>query len=138
MKLIGWQAPESLYHHQRDLWQLVRRLIFSDGRLARIGGDTRVRFAYCQEYLLPALLFGGDHCGDAHAGFLVEQQLELIRREDFYLDDDLRECGCKLGGYFLSGGLLGVVVLTIAYWSFLRAAPVRAPAGPLGGGLQAR
>ena len=56
-------------------------------------------------------------------GQVADAELRLWEKR---LDDDLRECGCKLGGYFLSGGLLGVVVLTIAYWSFLRAAPVRA------------
>ena len=80
-KLTGLPRPETLDHHQADLWRLVRRLIFSDGRLARIGGDSRVRYAYCQEYLLPSLLYAADRLGDEHALGLVDAQLELIAQE---------------------------------------------------------
>ncbi|MFH1024047.1 MAG: hypothetical protein V1809_11760 [Planctomycetota bacterium] len=81
LKRAGGNPPASLYHHQADLWQVLRRMIFSDGRLARIGGDSRVRYAYCQEYLLPALLFAADHLRDPHALPLAEHQLGLIEQE---------------------------------------------------------
>ena len=81
MKQRGLQPPESLYHHQADLWRVLRRMIFGDGRLARIGGDTRVRYAYCQEYLLPALLFASDRFQDPHALHLAERLLTLMERE---------------------------------------------------------
>ena len=81
LKRAGLQPPASLYHHQAELWQVLRRMIFSDGRLARIGGDSRVRYAYCQEYLLPALLFAADHLRDPHALPLAERQLTLIEQE---------------------------------------------------------
>src|SRR5690606_36486925 len=81
LKQQGLAIPESLHHHQADLWQVLRRMIFADGRLARIGGDTRIRYAYCQDYLLPALLYAADHLGDAHALELVAGQLEWIERE---------------------------------------------------------
>jgi hypothetical protein len=45
-----WHAPEALYHHCRELWDLVKSLTFPDGRILRIGGDSRVRNAYCQDY----------------------------------------------------------------------------------------
>lgn len=81
LKRAGAPPPESLYHHQADLWQVLRRFVLDDGRLARIGGDTRVRYAYCQEYLLPTLLFAADRFRDPHALTLVERQLTLIERE---------------------------------------------------------
>lgn len=81
LKRAGLQPPASLYHHQGDLWRVLRRMIFNDGRLARIGGDSRVRYAYCQEYALPALLFAADHLGDGHALQLAERQLTLIEQE---------------------------------------------------------
>jgi hypothetical protein len=86
-KLAGLPRPETLDHHQADLWRLVRRLIFADGRLARIGGDSRVRYAYCQEYLLPALLYAADRLGDAHALDLAAAQLALIEVEARYNGD---------------------------------------------------
>ena len=87
MTALGQPAPESLYHHLEDLWQVVRKLTFSDGRLARIGGDTRVRYAYCQEYLLPTLVFAVDQFDDAHAAYLLEQQLKWIEREAAFSED---------------------------------------------------
>lgn len=79
--LAGFDPPESLYHHQADLWSVIRRMIFSDGRLARIGGDTRVRYAYCQDYLLPSLLLAADRLGDPHATGLAARQIEMIAAE---------------------------------------------------------
>lgn len=73
--------PEYLDHHQRDLWQVIRPMIFDDGRLARIGGDSRLRYTYCQEYLLPALMYAADRLGDDHAMSLVKNQINLIETE---------------------------------------------------------
>ena len=87
LKKRGLPVPESLYHHQSDLWQVARRFIFSDGRLARLGGDSRIRYAYCQEYLLPSLLLAADKHDDDPARFLVDQQLRLIRREAVFNGD---------------------------------------------------
>lgn len=81
LRRLKLAAPATLDHHQADLWRVLRRMVFSDGRLARIGGDSRVRYAYCQEYLLPALLYAGDHLDEPHALSLVERQLTLIERE---------------------------------------------------------
>ena len=81
MRKAGLPVPESLPHHQADLWDVLRRFIFGNGRLARIGGDSRVRYAYCQEYLLPSLLYAADVLGDAHALELADRQLALIEQE---------------------------------------------------------
>ncbi len=77
----GFAPPETLFFHQADLWQVLRRFIFADGRLLRLGGDSRVRYAYCQEYLLPALLLAADHFQDGHALELASRQLELMEQE---------------------------------------------------------
>ena len=87
LKSRGLPVPESLHHHQADLWQVVRRLIFADGRLARIGGDSRVRYAYCQEYLLPSLLYAADQLDEEHVDHLLAGQLELIQREAAFNGD---------------------------------------------------
>ncbi|MCD6286872.1 MAG: hypothetical protein J7M39_13255, partial [Anaerolineae bacterium] len=87
MRKAGLPVPDSLTHHQADLWDLLRRFIFGNGRLARIGGDSRVRYAYCQEYLLPSLLYAADVLGDAHALALADRQLALIEREMAVSDD---------------------------------------------------
>jgi hypothetical protein len=87
LKLAGLPAPESLHHHQADLWERVRRFLFSDGRLLRLGGDTRVRYTYCQEYLLPTLLYAADHLGDAGALDLIPPILEWIGKEAAFNGD---------------------------------------------------
>jgi len=101
----GWQPPESLYWHAADLWHLVKRLIFGDGRLARIGGDSRQRYCYCQDYLLPALIFCADHLGDPHAAQLEAGCLELNRLEQEASGD----------GSFLSARL-GTIAQTNPYY----------------------
>lgn len=73
----GWPIPESLHRRQRELWSLIRRLTFDNARLARIGGDTRVAVAYCQDYLVPAALYAYRWLGDADALRLIHRQLDL-------------------------------------------------------------
>jgi len=85
--LRGLEAPEPVYHHARDLWHLVRRLVFADGRLARIGGDSRQRYCYCQDYLLPTLVFAADHWADPLAAHLEAGQLDLIAAEQEFNGD---------------------------------------------------
>ncbi len=74
-------APQALYHHNDDLWQVIRRMIFNDGRLARIGGDSRLRYTYCQDYLLPSLVYAADHLQDPAATHWLDGQLTMIEQE---------------------------------------------------------
>ena len=64
MKCAGVAAPPELYHHFLTIWRFVRSCLFDDGRLWRIGGDTRVRYCYCQDYLIPVLLLAADLEGE--------------------------------------------------------------------------
>lgn len=81
MKASGSDIPESLHHRQDGLWQTLRRMVFADGRLARIGGDSRSRYVYCQDYLLPSLLYAADHMADPHAAELIKRQWQLFSEE---------------------------------------------------------
>lgn len=87
LRQAGLPSPESLHHHQADMWEVLRRMIFPDGRLARIGGDSRVRYSYCQEYLLPSLLYAADRFGDPHALDLATGQLGLMHQEQAASED---------------------------------------------------
>ena len=83
LKRMNKPAPQTLYHNFERLWQLVRACIFDDGRLNRIGGDTRVRYCYCQDYLIPVLMLAAD-CGLADAEEirrLEEGWLSLVAME---------------------------------------------------------
>jgi len=83
----GLKPPESLYHHVEDLWKLVKTFIFPDGRLLRIGGDTRVRYCYCQDYLIPTLLMIEDKYGDADCKKLEQNWLKIVKKEQDYNGD---------------------------------------------------
>ena len=74
------EFPDFARHHVKDLWNVVKNFVFPDGRLLRIGGDTRARYCYCQMYLLPILLMMKD-MGDTNALQAEMGMLELIRRE---------------------------------------------------------
>jgi len=78
----GKPAPASLYRHGEELWRLVKTCTFPDGRLLRIGGDTRVRYSYCQDYAIPVWLMAEDLYGDAgcrtfEAEWLRQVELEM-------------------------------------------------------------
>jgi hypothetical protein len=87
LKRAGLARPESLDWHQDDHWRVLRRFIYSDGRLARFGGDSRVRYAYCQEYLLPSLLYLADRWQDAHTLDLAARQVAWIEHEHAASED---------------------------------------------------
>ncbi|MEW6355169.1 MAG: hypothetical protein AB1696_02495 [Planctomycetota bacterium] len=117
----GIEPPQSLYHHAADLWQLIRRLVFADGRLCRIGGDSRQRYCYCQDYLLPTLIFAAGHLGDAHAAALARNQLKLIQAEQdangSFLSRRLGYIGANNTHYFCRIESDKAVVLSMArYW----------------------
>ena len=106
-RIAGLSVPEGLHHHQADLWQVVLRTVFADGRLARIGGDSRVRYAYCQEYLVPAALYAADHLGDGHALGLLDGWLATAEREADFAGDGtfygkrLEDLRVRSPGYWL-------------------------------------
>lgn len=86
-KKYGVEPPKALYHHTAELWKLIKTCIFEDGRLIRIGGDSRVRYCYCQDYLLPAFLFVRDFLGDSDCGKLEEALVALFYKEYQYNED---------------------------------------------------
>jgi len=91
----GLPVPEELYHHVDRLWTLAKSLTFGDGRLWRIGGDTRVRYCYCQDYALAGLLMVSDHLGDPDAAQFEAGWLALVAKEQ----------ASNADGAFLSGRL---------------------------------
>ncbi|MBN1553696.1 MAG: hypothetical protein JXA11_03040 [Phycisphaerae bacterium] len=77
----GRETPATAFHHAKDLWDVVKKFTFRDGRLCRIGGDTRQRYCYCQDYLLPALYLAADVWKDEHARDQIQGVIELMVTE---------------------------------------------------------
>jgi hypothetical protein len=109
LKSLQLARPEHLDHHQADLWRVLRLMTFDDGRLARIGGDSRLRYTYCQEFLLPSLLYAADRLGDADALQLTDRQLDLI-------DTEMRHAG---DGSFYGGRLAELAAASPYYYTRL-------------------
>ncbi|HQD39939.1 MAG: hypothetical protein GX766_08920 [Firmicutes bacterium] len=110
-KKRGLKPPEALYHHLEELWALVKNCTFPDGRLLRIGGDTRVRYCYCQDYAIPSWLLLEDLTGDLDAcafetGWLRQIEQELAANKD---------------GSFLSQRLAGMSRVSPLYYTRLEA-----------------
>ena len=92
-KKRGVEPPEALYLHVAELWRLVKTCLLPDGRFWRIGGDTRARYCFCQDYLIPALFFARDYLGDPDAAALEAGWLaQLIGEQETNPD------GSYLGG----------------------------------------
>lgn len=80
LKSKNVSVDEIVYHHVYEQWKLIRTCTFDDGRLLRIGGDSRARYCYCQDYAttvwaLVEDLFGED-CSELEAGWLKTLQTE--------------------------------------------------------------
>jgi len=80
-KKMGYNPPKALYHRADKLWQLIKAFVADDGRLIRIGGDTRIRYCYCQDYLLPSLMFARDVLGDKDSEQLEDRLVDLFYKE---------------------------------------------------------
>ncbi len=105
----GWTPPEGLTHHARELWQLVKTCTFPDGRLWRIGGDTRVRYCYCQDYAIPTWLLARDVFGDAEAQAFETGWLSLLELE----------AAANPDGAFLSARLRPLEAVSPTYYARL-------------------
>ncbi len=86
-KQMGWEVPEPLYRHAERLWDASALMTFPDGRLARIGGDTRVRYCYCQDYAPVVWHLMRDLRQDAYCCQLDRRWLDLVGKEAEYSSD---------------------------------------------------
>ena len=84
---LGQPVPDCLLFHVRDLWNVVKKFVFPDGRLLRIGGDSRSRYTYCQNfaqqaYVLAAELFGDEDAIRYEKGYLALMEKEQRQNPD--------------------------------------------------------
>ena len=77
----GRPEPAELMHNVAPLWEACKLLTFPDGRLCRIGGDTRVRHAYCQLFAMQSWALAAHALGDADALVYEREGIRRLRRE---------------------------------------------------------
>lgn len=87
LRTRGHSVPDALFHNAGALWKTLRHFIFPDGRLLRIGGDTRSRYTYCQCYAIPVFMLAADQFGDATAITMEKRWLRHVRTELAYSGD---------------------------------------------------
>ena len=80
-KRRGVKPPEALYHNALEQWKMIKACTFADGRLARVGGDSRVRYCYCQDYAIPVWLLARDAFGDADTEAFERGWLRQVKAE---------------------------------------------------------
>lgn len=80
LKGQGVSVGDIPYHNVYDLWKLVNTCTYSDGRLIRIGGDSRARYSYCQDYLLPVWALIEDVYGD-DCSEMENEWLKILQKE---------------------------------------------------------
>ncbi len=109
LKERGIVPPKEVYFHAQELWDAIKQFIFSDGRLLRIGGDTRARYCYCQDYAVPMWLFALDQYGDKDA----------LQYEAGWLQQVIKEMDFNADGSFLSSRLDAIITQSPYYYTRL-------------------
>lgn len=116
-------APPALYHHAEELWMLVKECTFRDGRLLRIGGDTRVRYCYCQDYAIPMWLWAKDYLKDKDCDKFEKEWLKIVdmeiknNKDGLYLSDRCKELEAVSPIYYTRLESDRAVALSMgAYW----------------------
>jgi hypothetical protein len=109
LKSRGLEPPEEFYFHAEELWNAIKQFTFSDGRLLRIGGDTRARYCYCQDYAVPMWLFALDRYGDKDA----------LQYEAGWLEQVKKEAKFNADGSFLSSRLQTIASQSPYYYTRL-------------------
>lgn len=80
-KYNNWELPKALYLHAKDVWPFTKTCVFPDGRLLRIGGDTRVRYCYCQDYAIQTWLLFNDLLEDKDTRQFEKGWLKIVKKE---------------------------------------------------------
>lgn len=80
-KRRGLPPPEGFMHNLRRVWEWCKRCTFHDGRLLRIGGDSRARYTYCQAFALQGWHLAWDLWRDEDTARFARGYLALVARE---------------------------------------------------------
>ncbi len=117
------EPPESLYFNALREWKVVKTCLFDDGRLLRVGGDTRVRYCYCQDYAIFAWMLARDRFGDPdtygyESGWLDQVEREQRENPDgWFMGKRLSDLWDASPLYFLRlEGDKACSLATAAYW----------------------
>lgn len=80
-KVRGQEVPPCLLHNVEKLWNVVKKFTFPDGRMIRVGGDSRSRYTYCQNFAQQAYILAADLFGDEDAIRYEKGFIEIMKHE---------------------------------------------------------
>ena len=80
-KRRGLPPPDGFMRHLREVWEWCKRCTFPDGRLLRIGGDSRARYTYCQAFALQGWHLAWDLWRDEDAASFARGYLGIVAKE---------------------------------------------------------
>lgn len=80
-KRRGLPPPDGFMHNLRRVWEWCKRCTFPDGRLLRIGGDSRARYTYCQAFALQGWHLAWDLWRDEDAARFARGYLGIVAKE---------------------------------------------------------
>lgn len=80
-KQRGLPAPDGFMHNLRRVWEWCKLCTFPDGRLLRIGGDSRARYTYCQCFALQGWHLAWELWHDEDAAAFAHGYLNLVAKE---------------------------------------------------------
>lgn len=107
----GRDVPPELLRNVAGLWRICKRMTFPDGRLCRVGGDTRSRYTYCQLFAMQGWLLAAHALGDADG----------IRFEREYMGKIVREQSGNPDGSYFGTRLRNIRDASFCYYSRLEA-----------------
>ncbi|GEM_PF-2216365 len=91
----GVERPSLLLRNVPELWDVQRRLLLWDGRLAYPAGNDYPRYCWGLLYLLPVLAFLQHEYSDGIAAWAEERLVDLLIREQ-RVNEDGSFCGGRL------------------------------------------
>ena len=77
----GRRPPESLFHHFRDVWGVIRRTHLFEGRFAYLGGKDWARYVYGLYFIMPPLVMLQNEFGDRDARLFEGYRLKTFEWE---------------------------------------------------------
>jgi len=77
----GQPVPNALFHHYRDVWDVIRRTFLYESRFAYLSGKDWPRYAYGLYFIMPALVLLQEEYGDRDARLFEKLRFKTFERE---------------------------------------------------------
>lgn len=77
----GRPVPQALFHHYKDVYDVIDKTFLYDGRFAYMAGKDWPRYAYGLSFILPALVLMQKEFGNSDARLFERKRFQTLERE---------------------------------------------------------